>query len=143
MFRSGSFFCDVSLTAFRLGSLFEISLFGVFHLGSFALDPRLQSFIWDLSFEIRRLVSCLRAADHIFQAHKGTRTNKLDANKTKQNAEQNQVFALGRFFPKRSSAAEGFLLVFYRIAFVHQDFSGSASAWALVPKPRYLAQSCQ
>ena len=65
------------------------------------------------------------------------------------------------YSPNKALAAEGFLLVLYRIALVGTDFpSVSASAWescqqpvdqdfrsgsalAWVPKLRYLAQSCQ
>ena len=102
MFRSGSLFFDVSLTALRLGSLFEINLVGVFHLGSFVLDPCLQSFIWDLSFGIRRLVSCLQTADHFLHSHTDTRTNKLGAHKTKKNRAKSS-FLSGTVFYRMES----------------------------------------
>ena len=89
---------------FRLGVVHLGSLPANFRFWSFARDPRMKSyawscssFIWDLSFGIRRLVSCLQTADHFLHSHTDTRTNKLGAHKTKK-TKRNQVFSLGRFF---------------------------------------------
>ena len=92
-----SLVCDVSLIAFRFGSLFENNLFRVFHVGSFVLDPRLQPFVWDLAFVIRRFVMCLQTANHILLSHADTKTTQQGTNKTNKKVEGNRLLTLGRF----------------------------------------------
>ena len=64
---------DVSIRAFSLWILFEINSFSVFHLGSFVQDPRLQPFVQDHAFVVRRLATCLQTADRIFPIQNDTK----------------------------------------------------------------------
>jgi hypothetical protein len=61
-----------------------------------------SSFIWDLSFGIRRLVSCLQTADHFLHSHTDTRTNKLGAHKTKKNQAKSSFLSGTIFYLMKS-----------------------------------------